>query len=453
MIAWALDTLFWTGALILLVLVFRRSFARAFGPHIAYALWLLPVGRLFFPKIVLPAMPATAIVLSEETMPVGEASVSVNLAGTMIVLWLAGAALVLTWRLTSYFRMRWRLMARARVVETIGRIRIVETPVTVGPLAFGILDPVVALPLGFTTGTDPLRRELAIEHELAHHRGGDLVLNLLVQPLFALHWFSPLGWLGWNALRRDQEAACDARVLARRGAGSRLAYAALIASFVTRPLNGPAFAGAAAMACPVLGAPSIVYRLRNLTMTEVSRFRRCLGLAVLASLGCTLPLTATISYAASVSNASAALLAPEAPAARPAPARRGATGAVRMTATQPSRSANAATTSAAPDQTAETNDEAASGPVPASPDRSRFDDLATDALKRIQEARLSIAGGDRIMVVPEIADRSSFDAIVADAMKQMKEMGQARMADSERTAVTSHIYQQTQNGVPVRTID
>jgi len=86
---------------------------------------------------------------------------------------------------------------------------------------------------------DRAARDLALAHELTHHRGGDLLVNVLVQPLFALHWFNPLGRYGWLALRRDQEAACDARVMARRSAQERAAYAALIAPFRRCARRGP----------------------------------------------------------------------------------------------------------------------------------------------------------------------------------------------------------------------
>ena len=78
------------------------------------------------------------------------------------------------------------------------------------------------------------------------------------QVLLALHWFNPLAWYGWRAMRRDQEAACDARVLAGRDREERVRYAALIAGVATGP-RPIAFRGALAapMACPVLGERSI----------------------------------------------------------------------------------------------------------------------------------------------------------------------------------------------------
>src|SRR5690606_6307672 len=154
-------------------------------------------------------------------------------------------------------------------------------------------DKVVALPPGFMAQRDRAARDLALAHELAHHRGGDLLANFAAQPLFALHWFNPLAYAGWQAMRRDQEAACDARVVERSDRETRAAYGQVIASFAA----GPRVALAAPMACPVLGDKSIIHRLRSLTMSEITPRRRMAGRALLAAGLLALPLTASISYA------------------------------------------------------------------------------------------------------------------------------------------------------------
>ena len=118
-------------------------------------------------------------------------------------------------------------------------VRLVETHATSAPLAMGVLDPVIALPPGFLALHDRRARDLALAHELAHHRGGDLLVNILVQPLFALHWWNPLGRYGWLALRRDQEAACDARVMAARAPADRAASAQASRSRSPSPSSSP----------------------------------------------------------------------------------------------------------------------------------------------------------------------------------------------------------------------
>jgi beta-lactamase regulating signal transducer with metallopeptidase domain len=321
---WLVDTLIWTGALIALVLVLRRPVARAFGPGIAYALWALPFLRLFLPPITLPGgfAPATAA-----SVPEGASSEVVQITvaapdtvsylpwGTVLVfVWLTGVGLFLVARWLEYRAMRAQLMAGAVTVDVREGVRIVETADVDAPVALGILDKVVALPPRFLISGHLADRALAIEHELSHHRGGDLFANVAAQPLLALHWFNPIAWAGWNAMRRDQEAACDSRAMAGRDARTRAAYARVIAGFAAGDRLSPRFALAAPMACPVLGDKSIIHRLRSLTMNEVSPRRRRAGLWLLAAgAALALPATATVVYAGQ--DAPTPPRAPEAPAA------------------------------------------------------------------------------------------------------------------------------------------
>ncbi len=335
---WILDTLIWTAVLIAFVLLARRPVAKWFGPHAAYALWALPAMRLLLPPLELPAWlnpnPETAasnefltLALLETAAPVATlgaeaAAPAAAMPDTPLPLfeiglgvWLLGAAIFLVLRFSAYFRLRRDLLEGAREVGRADRIRLIETPGTNAPLAFGVLDPVIAMPEGFMAQHDRTSRDLAIAHELAHHKANDLLVNILVQPLFALHWFTPLAHYGWLALRRDQEAACDARVLASKPAEQRSAYANLIASTAI----GPNASLAAPMACPVLGDKSIVHRLRSLQMTDISPRRRVAGYATLGAALLAVPLTASITYAETPVPTPPAAPAPLAAPMPPAP--------------------------------------------------------------------------------------------------------------------------------------
>ena len=315
-------------------------------------LWALPFLRLLLPPVVLPASlapetePAQAAAAAPlaasievaaaapqpETVAIAAPVVSAppaaaapvwswsDLAGVVLSVWLGVALVFLAWRVVTYRRMRRELLAEARPVGEAGRIRLVETLAVAAPVAFGVLDKVIALPPLFMAQPDRLARDLAIEHELAHHRGHDLLANFAAQALLALHWFNPLAWLGWRAMRRDQEAACDARVLAGRSREERARYAALIARVAAGPrkltFNG-------ALAAPMagrFGEKSIIYRLRSLSMSDVTRRRRWLGHGLIATGALALPLTASISYtAANAQPAAPVPPVPPAPSAVEAP--------------------------------------------------------------------------------------------------------------------------------------
>lgn len=321
--SWLTDTLTTTGILIAFVLVARRPVARLFGPGLAYSLWALPLLRLALPPLMLPAQPiptrAATIPLTVEIDPIPSAGASApawTLTEALQAVWLAGALLFIAWRVLSYRSMRRSLLVEARPVGETDGVRLVETPAVASPVAFGVVDKVVALPPGFMDRFDRAGRDLAIAHELEHHAGRDLAVNFAMQPLLALHWFNPVAWAGWRALRRDQEAACDARVLAGCDGTARAAYGRLIAGFA----RGPQLALAAPMACPVLGEKSIIHRLRSLTMSQPSPRRRLFGRALIAAGVLALPLTASVTYAAStVAEPPAPPAAPEAPEAPEAP--------------------------------------------------------------------------------------------------------------------------------------
>jgi beta-lactamase regulating signal transducer with metallopeptidase domain len=334
MTAWLTDALLYTGLLIALVLLVRRPTARWFGPKLAYALWALPALRLVLPPIELPAsmaphhaqlsdQPLLALAMAADAppQPVPAPTPVWERAEVWLTVWLVGAALLLAWRIGGYRRMRRELLAEARPVGEVGRIRLVETPAVSSPVAFGVCDKVVALPPGFMALEDRSARDFAIAHELAHHRGHDIAANFAAQPLLALHWFNPLAWLGWRAMRRDQEAACDARVLEGCGREQRAAYAGLIAGFAAGPRFARGLALAAPIACPIIGEKSIIHRLRSLAMTDVSPRRHMAGRLLLAGTVLALPLTASISYASAQEQPLPPAEVPpsDAPPAPPAP--------------------------------------------------------------------------------------------------------------------------------------
>lgn len=312
---WLVDTLLVTGVLIALVLVLRRPVARHFGPGMAYGLWLLPLLRLVLPPLVLPApaLPAGYAVAEVTVAAAPAAAAQIDTGWSfeplLIGLWLGGAVLFLAWRLGGYALMRRRILRGAQGLGSRRGVRLVESLAATVPIAFGLFDRVIALPPGFMAGPDRTARDLAIAHELEHHAGRDLAVNFAMQPLLALHWFNPLAWAGWKAMRRDQEAACDARVLAGRDAAAREAYARLIADYARAAAPVPS----APMACAVLAEKSIVHRLRSLTMIEPTPRRRLAGRLLIGAAALALPLTASISYAAS--NEPAAPAPPVPPAA------------------------------------------------------------------------------------------------------------------------------------------
>lgn len=180
--------------------------------------------------------PAVAAPVASNPAPAGSISDASKASGwwarsswaeRLIVLWLAGAALVLARLLIGCWLVR-RMVRSAERLDTpewqrplmdmADRLEVPELPDLrlnrrlPMPFAFGLFRPAIVLP-GEAEGWSAERRRAVLCHELAHLRRRDLAINLLSQLTLALYWFHPLMWVALRRLRVESERACDDLVL------------------------------------------------------------------------------------------------------------------------------------------------------------------------------------------------------------------------------------------------
>ncbi|MEO9601602.1 M56 family metallopeptidase [Parasphingorhabdus sp.] len=333
---WIWDTMLSMTLLMLLVLAIRKPVSHFFGARIAYLLWILPLARLFMPTLTLEAPAEIEPAATFIPMAVGSdlaaavpaqttafgALASLDWLMIATILWIGGAGLLFISKLASYMQFREDIVADGQLIGRHGNIKILETAAVGGPLAFGLFEKYIAVPTNFFRDYAPRERELALEHEIAHHESGDLAANFVGLTLLSLHWFNPVAWFAWIAFRQDQETACDARILAQSGHEVRAVYGRTIAKSASGHRLG--------LASPLNQKDKIKGRLKMLGRSEKSSLRRRLG-AGLVAVGTVvaLPLTATVTYAEAVDSndileeasplASVAPIAPLAPLAPAVP--------------------------------------------------------------------------------------------------------------------------------------
>ncbi|MFZ3483394.1 M56 family metallopeptidase [Sphingomonas sp. 3-13AW] len=292
MIAWAVETLVASTLLMLLVLAMRAPTRRAFGPGVAYALWLLPALRMALPPLPSPLrlvetspigapIPPGTLMLMQPVAAIPAVPQGWGMAdvpGLAVLFWFAGAAIFFCWHVVRHDRFCRRVLASGRGYDVAqGKVRVFETDAASGPLAFGVWRRYVAFPRDFAERYDEQERTLALAHELGHHARGDLLANWIALAVLACHWFNPIAWRAFRAFRADQEMACDAMVLARARPGVRYAYG--------RAIVKSAHGGAVSAACHLHTVNEIKGRLKMLSKhRSVSPFRRVAGSAGIAGI-------------------------------------------------------------------------------------------------------------------------------------------------------------------------
>jgi beta-lactamase regulating signal transducer with metallopeptidase domain len=250
-LSWFGETSLAVSILIALVLSVRRQVALRFGAEAAYLLWLAPTLRLILPTLsILPASwrAAPATIDSAWTFAIdtaaGDAIVQTTPpfdgSAALFAIWAAGAAVFIAVQLGAQrrfikalltgstgpsreIRAEAAMIAARNGVNALPPIRIASA--NVGPLVAGVFRPVIILPANFADHYSSGERQLAFAHEFSHIKRGDLATTLAALFFRAAQWPNPLAHFAFRAFRADQEAACDAAVIAGNRSYPDISYA------------------------------------------------------------------------------------------------------------------------------------------------------------------------------------------------------------------------------------
>ncbi|SDF89024.1 M56 family metallopeptidase [Dyella sp. 333MFSha] len=181
-----------------------------------------------------------------DTMPAGDGTVSWT--ATLLFIWLLAVAVQ-----AAVASLRWRRLAgvvhramphddvrietlcarRARETGLHRSPRLAVSPEVDSPQVVGLWHPTILLPLEVRLSDEDL--DLALMHELAHVRRGDLMLGWIPAIARALFFFHPVVHFAVREYALCREAACDALVVSRGGTITKTYGRLLLRLGVTPP--------------------------------------------------------------------------------------------------------------------------------------------------------------------------------------------------------------------------
>lgn len=190
----------------------------------------------------------------------------------LVVLWLAGVCLVLTWGIVSHLLFRRRILKSAVALtdpEILAiwdreladasfkkpKFKLMVSPAVVTPLSIGLVPRTTRVVLP-DKAYDPEALALILRHELIHIGRVDAMSKFFLLFCTALCWFNPLMWIARRKSAEDLELSCDETVLLQSDERTRRRYAELL---LTTAGDERGFT-----TCLSATAASLRYRLRQI---------------------------------------------------------------------------------------------------------------------------------------------------------------------------------------------
>ncbi len=164
------------------------------------------------------------------------------------------------------------------------RVRIL--PGGIAPMIWAVGRPTLYFPAGLLTRLTAEQRLTLVSHELAHLRRRDHLVRLIEFTALAVYWWCPLARLARREMRRLEEEACDAEVVAA-APGSGYDYASAILEtidYLAGVAPAPRFATAIGDAASLRNRLALILGATN-PARQARRARRAAlvaGLALLA---------------------------------------------------------------------------------------------------------------------------------------------------------------------------
>ncbi|MFZ0033087.1 MAG: M56 family metallopeptidase [Candidatus Cybelea sp.] len=254
------------GYLLSLVISKRNATTRA-------ALWFATLAALVVIPVLVAASSAGARLLelfrshpasakyTLSLMPAGAVAAHAGAwfaraAALILVAWLVGVAINLARLVVSFVRVE-RIRRNARPLAGSDPDVFVSDDVAV-PIVAGIVAPAIVIPAVLRSELTPPDLARIVDHERAHIRRGDPLLNLIQRAIEALLFFNPWVRIAGKRLSEEREAACDDWVVEKNGNADR--YAACLAALAQARYVGK----------PPLLTPS-AFRSRHSLVSRIER--------------------------------------------------------------------------------------------------------------------------------------------------------------------------------------
>ncbi|MCD7823185.1 MAG: M56 family metallopeptidase [Oscillospiraceae bacterium] len=146
-------------------------------------------------------------------------------------IWLAGVAVVAMHKIVSYLRFTHNLKKSLTKYDIEAGVPVFTSPVATSPFLMGFFRARIILP---EKPMNESELDLAIRHELTHHKRHDIQKKFVAEMLKCLNWFNPAFYIYANKLSELSELTVDEILSSDLDHTGRKAYGGLLLKFASQ---------------------------------------------------------------------------------------------------------------------------------------------------------------------------------------------------------------------------
>ncbi|MDX8367940.1 M56 family metallopeptidase [Cytobacillus sp. IB215665] len=254
------------------IFLIKKGFHNKMSAHWHYYIWLLLIARLIIPysfetPLLMPEkepeLSTSSSVgfegtidhsnttevqesnnLQEAVLPVKsseeEKIVSIkSLKQVLPIVWIAGATITLLIMLLVNFHFHWRLSKKNKCddyellnlleeckqkLKVKAKVQIIYDESMGTPSVVSFFRPKILINKNMLNSLSSNEIKFVLLHELTHVNRNDILIHWIIIFVQAIHWFNPIIWYSFYAMRKDCEISCDASVLSRLKNDEHLEY-------------------------------------------------------------------------------------------------------------------------------------------------------------------------------------------------------------------------------------
>ena len=175
-----------------------------------------------------------------------EESYKIDLKKIFILVWLCGFVFFGSKLVLNYLNLK-KLLSESIPLKRMNRLRIVISESVSVPFSLKTFSAYwVVIPLELAEKKKDF--DLAIKHEIQHHRQGDTKWSIFIEFLICLFYFNPTIYLWKNTIIEYQEFSCDEALTGQSGVLSHDYGSCLVRVAETALINRQVYAGTTSMA-------------------------------------------------------------------------------------------------------------------------------------------------------------------------------------------------------------